>query len=503
MKTDRSHKASEVRVGHLLLGGNHELLIQSMCNTSSMDTLATTEQICRMADAGCDIVRLTTQGVKEAENLWNIKDLLEKRGYQIPLVADVHFNPRAAETAAAIVEKVRINPGNYVDRNRGKAIYTDEEYAAEVDRIGERLNPLLDICKKHKTAIRVGTNHGSLSDRILARYGNTPRGMVVSAMEFIHICRKADFHALVLSMKASDVNQMVAANHLLVRQMLEEGFYYPIHLGVTEAGDGEDARIKSAAGIGSLLAEGIGDTLRVSLTEEPEAEIPVADQLRKLYGKHQSRDLSFNNETFYLENDQKLALKDPIVVSTEPSDMADYDQTHMVENPGQKKVCKLSYPGIDKDALLIRATVDYKLLAAEQNLGIWIDNYNRQSANELASISLYILQALGKRISKPEYIACPSCGRTQFNIMKQLQKVRSETAHLRGLRIAVMGCIVNGPGEMAGADYGYVGAGPGKVSLYKGHQLVQKNIEESEALNALLQLIKMNGDWQDEGEPPS
>ncbi len=382
----QNYRSRVVMIGKLPLGGEHPVRIQSMTNTDTMDTFATVEQCKRMIDAGCEMVRITAPTVKDAENLANIKNSLLQQGYDVPLIADIHYQPKAAEAAAAIVEKVRINPGNYVDRKTGKTTYTEVEYQAELDRIAERLQPLIEICKKHKTAIRVGVNHGSLSERIMNRYGNTAEGMIESAIEFIKIFRSFDFHNLVLSMKSSNVRVMVQATRGLVERMQAEGFDYPLHLGVTEAGDGEDGRIKSAIGIGALLVDKIGNTIRVSLTEDPENEIPVA-----------------------------------------------------------------------------------------QN----------------------ILQASGIAVFKTEYISCPSCGRTQFDIQKALRDVKSRTNHLKGLKIAVMGCVVNGPGEMADADYGYVGAGGGKVSLYKKQILVKPNISEEIAVDELINLIKEGGDWKE------
>ena len=379
-----------VNIGTVPLGGHHPIRVQSMTNTNTLDTNATVAQAIRMIDAGCEYVRIAVPGIMEAENLRNIKNELHKRGYKTPLIADVHFNPNIAEIAAAIVEKVRINPGNYVDRKKKMldAGYwmLDKNYKRELEEIAKRIAPLVSICKEHGTAIRIGTNHGSLSDRIMERYGDTPDGMVESALEFARICKGFAFHELVLGMKASNVRVMIAANRLLVERMKEEQMNYPIHLGVTEAGSGEDGRIKSATGIGSLLADGIGDTIRVSITEDPEKEIPVA------YG---------------------------------------------------------------------------------------------------------ILQATGVRITKTEFISCPSCARTLFNIQEVLEKVKARTGHLKGLKIAVMGCIVNGPGEMADADYGYVGAGRGKVMLYKRQELVKKNVDESMALEELIRLIKDSGDWKE------
>ena len=350
-----------------------------MTNTDTMDTRATVEQALRMVEAGCELVRITAPDVRAAENLGRIKEELLKRGCEVPLVADIHFNPKAAEVAATLVEKVRVNPGNYTDRNTGKLEFTDQEYNDELKRIGERMASLIDICKRHHTAMRIGTNHGSLSERIMSRYGNTPEGMAQSALEFAQVCEAQDYHDLVFSMKASNVKVMVDSTRLFVQKMHALGMDYPIHLGVTEAGDGMQGRLKSAAGIGALLLDGIGDTIRVSLTEDPEAEMPIA-----------------------------------------------YD----------------------------------------------------------------ILQAVGTRITQTEYIACPSCGRTQYDIQRALREIKEKTRHLVGVKIGVMGCIVNGPGEMADADYGYVGSGHGKITLYKGREIVKRDIDQQDAVDELARFIE-------------
>lgn len=369
----------QIKIGNLTLGGGAPVRVQSMTNTDTMDTKATVEQTLRMVDAGCELVRITAPDVKAAENLGRIKEELLKHGCEVPLVADIHFNPNAAEVAATLVEKVRVNPGNYTDRNTGKLEFTEQEYQDELKRIGERMASLIDICKAHHTAMRIGTNHGSLSERIMSRYGNTPEGMAQSAIEFAEVCRQQDFHDLVFSMKASNVKVMVDSTRLFVKKMHEMGMDYPIHLGVTEAGDGMQGRLKSAAGIGALLIDGIGDTVRVSLTEDPEKEMPIA-----------------------------------------------YD----------------------------------------------------------------ILQAVGARITQPEYIACPSCGRTLYDIQTALREIKEKTKHLVGVKIGVMGCIVNGPGEMADADYGYVGSGRGKITLYKGKEVVKRNIDQKDAVDELVKFIE-------------
>ena len=391
----------QIHIGHLTLGGGAPVRVQSMTNTDTMDTRATVEQALRMVEAGCELVRITAPDVKAAENLGRIKEELLRRGCDVPLVADIHFNPKAAEVAATLVEKVRVNPGNYTDRNTGKwfALNTpsplrgtppwqgeyqskwEQEYNDELKRIGERMASLIDICKRHHTAMRIGTNHGSLSERIMSRYGNTPEGMAQSALEFAQVCEAQDYHDLVFSMKASNVKVMVDSTRLFVQKMHALGMDYPIHLGVTEAGDGMQGRLKSAAGIGALLLDGIGDTIRVSLTEDPEAEMPIA-----------------------------------------------YD----------------------------------------------------------------ILQAVGARITQTEYIACPSCGRTQYDIQRALKEIKAQTKHLVGVKIGVMGCIVNGPGEMADADYGYVGSGAGKITLYKGRTVVKRDIDQRDAVDELVSFIEQD-----------
>jgi len=510
-----------VPVGNLIIGGNQPVIIQSMTTTQTMDTEATVDQVMRLADAGCDMVRITTQNIKEARQLYKIKNELQKKNYELPLVADVHFNPKVAELAAQIVEKVRINPGNYVDRNNLKIEFLDVEYQIELEKIGQKLLPLLDICKENNTAIRIGVNHGSLSNRILARHGNTAAGMVESAIEFVEICRKQQFENLILSLKSSNVRLMIESNKLLVKRMIANGYYYPIHLGVTEAGDGKDARIKSAAGIGNLLLNGIGDTVRVSLTEKPENEIPVAKQLVDLYGKMKQDQVKINAEKIVIRDAINVKdvykLKPPYVVSKGESVMADFflDEDnnlyrnhkvlHAITLPftsisvskSEKSIIKLAYQDIPAEELQIRASAEfsyvYDLLPVK---GICLHN-NITSTDESAQLSLDILQAMGLRFSKAEFIACPSCGRTYFDIQEHLKKVREKTSRLKGIKIAVMGCIVNGPGEMADADYGYVGSGIGKVSLYKGFELIYQNIEENIALPTLISLIKEHGDWKD------
>ena len=375
-----------VNIGNLPMGGDYPVRVQSMTNTDTLDTKATVSQAIRMIEAGCEYIRIAVPYMKETENLLEIKKELRRQGYMTPIIADVHFNAQIAEVAATIVEKVRINPGNYIPLRVARQESSDNKPGFALDQLDQRLSPLLKICKEHGTAIRIGVNHGSLSERIMNLFGDTPLGMVESALEFAAVCESHSFHNLVFSLKASNIRMMIAANRLLAARMQQAGMNYPIHLGVTEAGAGEDGRIKSAIGIGSLLADGIGDTIRVSLTEDPEFEIPAA--------------------------------------------------------------------------------------------------YS-------------ILQSAGVRITKTEFIACPSCGRTQYNIQDVLKNIQDKTSHLKGLKIAVMGCVVNGPGEMADAHYGIVGAGSGKIHVYKGQKLVKKNIDEAMAAEALVELIKESGDWVD------
>jgi (E)-4-hydroxy-3-methylbut-2-enyl-diphosphate synthase len=485
-----------------------------------MDANATVSQVIRLADAGCDMVRITTQNIKEAHQLYKIKNKLHKKGYDLPIVADVHFNPKVAEVAAQYVEKVRINPGNYVDRNNVKIDFTEKEYKSELEKIGEKLSSLLDICKKNNTAIRIGTNHGSLSNRILAKYGNTPKGMVESAIEFAEICQKQHFDKLILSIKSSDVRIMIASNKLLVKSMIERGYYFPLHLGVTEAGDGLDGRVKSAAGIGNLLLNGIGDTIRVSLTEKPENEIPVARKLVELYRKKKTGIQDINVGCIIIDDMLQAPeihkLKRPYVVSTETSGIADFvlgEKNYLIVNnklvktkteavilPSKLKeesgIIKLNYQDLDEEELQLRAAAEFSYMNdMVKAKGICI-NHNKTSGEFNTQLSFNILQAMGMRFSKAEFIACPSCGRTYFDIQTHLKKVRQETSHLKGVKIAVMGCIVNGPGEMADADYGFVGSGVGKVSLYKGSKLVHRNIDEKNAVATLISLIKENGDWK-------
>ena len=450
-------RTTVVHIGDTPLGGDNPIRVQSMTTTPTDDTTACVAQAKRIIEAGGEYVRLTTQGIREAENLRNIRTALRAEGITTPLVADVHFNPRVADVAAQIVEKVRINPGNYVDTARTfkKIEYTDSEYAAEVEKIRARLVPFLNICKEHGTAIRIGVNHGSLSDRIMSRYGDTPEGMVESCMEFLRVCVEEGFTDVVLSIKASNTVVMVRTVRLLVRQMEAEGMAFPLHLGVTEAGEGEDGRIRSAVGIGALLGEGLGDTIRVSLSEEPEREIPVA---RKL--------VSYVEESARQRALAKNAIKDGTLTLHYDESVLEDLQLKAAMDAGA-----LLIDGLARDLVL---TNDNPLITPEQIK-------NTQDA---------ILQAARVRFTRTEYISCPGCGRTLYDLQTTISRIKAATAHLGGgVKIAIMGCIVNGPGEMADADYGYVGAGRGKISLYRKKECVAKNIPEEEAVDRLLELI--------------
>ncbi len=620
-------KSREVIIGNVGVGGENPIRIQSMTTTDTMDTEATVAQAIRMIDAGCEIVRITAPSKKEAQNLANIKAELRAKGYNTPLVADIHFTPNAAEIAATIVEKVRINPGNYADKKKFEEIeYTDESYQAELERIKERLIPLITICKENVTAMRIGTNHGSLSDRIMSRYGDSAIGMVESALEFLRICREQDYHNIVLSMKSSNTQVVVQAYRLLVNKMKEEGMDYPLHLGVTEAGEAEDGRIKSAVGIGTLLEDGLGDTIRVSLTEEPEFEIPVAQELVKRYDTRSNHDaidpISENHLTPFEYNRRKTSnvlniggknvpvviadfcLKEKITPASffalgynysVPLDKwnitdtaCDYvfvgDKEVSFETPGTLGVIynhktwlthKKGFPFIDVKTYLAGCELSEKLnilyvtlpelskeliskIKSDSKTVLMIDTYNNhgmaeqrklfielissecqtpviigraygdltetqlqlQAATDMGALlvdglgdgifiaaencggdkkvnetAFGILQASRTRISKTEYISCPSCGRTLFDLQETTAKIRAVTSHLKGLKIGIMGCIVNGPGEMADADYGYVGTGTGKITLYKEKEVVERNIAEGKAVNSLIDLIKSHGDW--------
>ena len=448
-------KSHEITVGNIRLGGDNPIRVQSMTNTSTMDTEASVAQILRIAEAGGELVRLTTQGTREAENMDLISQAVRRAGCPVPLVADVHFNPNVADVAARYCEKVRINPGNYVDAARQfkQLEYTDEQYAQELQKIEDRLLPFLDICREHGTAVRIGVNHGSLSDRIMSRYGDTPAGIVESCMEFLRICVRHNFMNVVISIKASNTVVMVQSMRLLVQEMEKEGMTFPIHLGVTEAGEGEDGRIKSAVGIGALLTEGIGDTIRVSLSEAPEKEIPVARQL-----------VDMIPECSRLRQEAEEGIKDDTVtLRLEASSL---------EELQLKAAMAVGAIFIDKKAHL---------------LNIEAEGFDEATLRDLSDS---ILQAARIKFVKTEYISCPGCGRTLYDLEGTIHKIKAATAHLKGLKIAIMGCIVNGPGEMADADYGYVGAARGKVSLYKAKECIEKNIPEEEAVERLLKFIE-------------
>lgn len=535
----------EVRVGNTAIGGSNPVRIQSMASTSTMDTEASVAQARRIVDAGAELVRFTAQGVREAANLGEIRRRLRESGCEVPLVADIHFNPRAAFAAAEQVEKVRINPGNFVDPGRTfrKIEYTDEEYASELRRLEEALVPFLETCRANDTAIRLGVNHGSLSDRIMSRYGDTPAGMVESAMEFLRVCRNHGFDRVVISIKASNVVVMVETVTRLVEAMDAEEMHYPLHLGVTEAGDGEDGRIKSAVGIGALLREGIGDTIRVSLSEEPEAELPVARKImdyidlmataapieaprdgRFRLGKgmrRMSREIgavggsrvpvvpAVDGLTGLKEIDAEAVIAGKIDIA--PDDIILLSASGEVpgmtleaamnilvaEGIDNPVILRGVYNGPDADTVRLRASIDLGALLLKgfaDGIEIVSDALTPDEASRLA---LAILQSARLRISHTEYIACPGCGRTLFDLQQTLARVKEATSHLKGLKIGVMGCIVNGPGEMADADYGYVGAGVGKISLYKGKECVEKNIPAEEAVSHLVELIKKCGDWKE------
>ena len=641
-------KTREVKVGDLGIGENNPIRIQSMTTTDTMETIKTVEQSIRMIEAGCELVRITAPSLNEAKNLAHIKNELRKRGYKTPICADIHFTPNAAEVAARIVEKVRVNPGNYADRKKFEHIeYTDKSYDEELERICERFTPLVKICKENGTAMRIGTNHGSLSDRILSRYGDTPLGMVESAFEFLHICEENNFHEIIISMKASNTQVMVQAYRLLVHKMLETGKNYPLHLGVTEAGDGEDGRIKSAVGIGTLLEDGLGDTIRVSLTEEPEFETPVAKNLAERYSSRKNHKsipditpspsgdlrsqpsvvpilggdkrryspfeysrretkkvanigghnvprviadfsekqkvtaanlfsvgynysvsldkwnltdqacdyiylgdneidfeipgtlgLIYNSQTFaklknktrayplfcgseYFESKDKSKELNFIVVDFETlsnlkSQISNLDssvvfifdtmnehgmaeQRRMFFELADSKISviiKRNFKDLSEDKFQLFSSTDFGGLFLDGfGDGIWIKQKNCASPQIINSTGFGILQATRTRISKTEYISCPSCGRTLFDLQETTGKIRARTSHLKGVKIGIMGCIVNGPGEMADADYGYVGTGVGKITLYKGKEVVKKNIPSETAVDELITLIKDGGDW--------
>jgi len=533
-------KTYEVNVGNLTMGGNYPIRIQSMTNTNTLDTQKTIEQVIKLVNSGCEYVRIATTNIAEAENLKNIKKALINKGYQTPLIADVHFNPKVALIAAQIIEKVRINPGNYADKKQNSS-----DDAFELERISDRLFPLLKVCKTNGTAIRIGTNHGSLSERIIAKYGNSPLGMAKSAMEYVQICNEFGFHNLVLSMKASDIRITVQSVRLLVSMLQEKDWHYPLHLGVTEAGNGEYGRIKSAIGIGTLLQEGLGDTIRVSLTENPENELQLASLLASSYTEtfsetpiENTEKITYNPYSYsrrYSETIGNIGGNNkPIIFSTsaniDPIDKYPQEESfHIIHNPeasfpdnciiladtdknvpiiNWRKlytkpftnpiVYKRKYHQTDWENFYLRASIDMATLAMDGLVdGIWIENPNFPT-DKCYQLSLDILQACALRYNKAEFISCPSCGRTQYDIEGFLEIIKQKTSHLKGLKIGVMGCIVNGPGEMSDADYGFVGSGKGKITLYKGKSPVHRNLDIESAVNMLIELIKQNGDWREQ-----
>ena len=466
MTTTARRQSSVCHVGNIAIGGDNPIRIQSMATVDTNDTEGCVAQAKRIIDAGGELVRFTTQGTREAENMKNISARLKADGYTAPLVADVHFTAHVADVAAQYCEKVRINPGNYVDPGRTfkHLEYTDAEYAAELQKIEAKFVPFLNICRQHHTAIRIGVNHGSLSDRIMSRYGDTPEGIVESCMEFLRICKREHFNDVVISIKASNPVVMVTTVRLLVKTMDSEDMHYPLHLGVTEAGEGEDGRIKSAVGIGALLTEGIGDTIRVSLSEEPECEIPVA---RKLVELAKTLPLPLrkdgDGERMYIEG----------------------DTLHLILSAPDWETFQLKAAMASGSLLIDRKATNLVIEPATPNLPSLLG----EGSGERLLLADAILQAARIKFTKTEYISCPGCGRTLYNLQDTIARIKAATSHLVGLKIGIMGCIVNGPGEMADADYGYVGAGRGKISLYKQKVCVEKNIPESEAVDKLLELI--------------
>ena len=492
----RRRPTTTVTVGKVKIGSDHPIALQSMTNTSTMDTEGSAAQIKRIVDAGADIVRLTAQGVREASNLAEIHAAVRADGYDVPLVADIHFNPKAAFEAALHVEKVRVNPGNFVDPGRTfkHLEYTDDEYRDELRKIDDTFGSFLDLCREKGVAVRLGVNHGSLSDRIMSRLGDTPEGMVESAMEFLRVAKKRNFDNVVISIKASNVTVMVRTVRLLVEAMDAEDMHFPLHLGVTEAGDGEDARVKSAVGIGSLLADGIGDTIRVSLSEAPEAEIPVARRLADYVANVFAQAPYANVQG--INDEAKRSVPVPMVIATHAGGRYQSDRRPdgLAPEPGMK-LLKAVYPAdLTPEDIVVRASVDLgSLLLKGYGDAVAIDSNGVLTPEEEVNLCYSILQACRLRMTRTEYLACPGCGRTLFDLPATLAAVREATAHLRGLKIGVMGCIVNGPGEMADADYGYVGAGVGRVSLYRGKECVVRNIPQEEAIPALLALLKSDG----------
>ena len=483
-------RAHEVRIGNVRIGSEHPIAVQSMTNTPTANTELSVAQVERIADAGAGIVRLTAQGRKEGENLENIVAQLRKDGYQTATVADIHFVPEVASIAARYVDKVRINPGNYRTSN------------------GE-LEALIAQCRERGVALRIGVNHGSLAKRIFDEWGDTPEGMVISAMEFLRVCRSESFDQVVVSMKSSNTRVMVHAYRLLVEAMEREGMTYPVHLGVTEAGNGIEGRIKSAVGIGALLADGIGDTIRVSLTEAPENEVPVAQMLVDYYKQREGVFTVEHPERYHAtEYVRRSDVMTPVVhdeiteqfrivesVSNNPT--AELRAAILNMDDREPVVVKRRYDDADAESVALKAAADLGVLFLDGMAdGIWVDAPQLDQA-QVRDIELMILQAARVRFSHTEYIACPSCGRTLYDIEKTLADIKSRTSHLKNLKIGIMGCIVNGPGEMADADYGYVGAAAGRITLYKGREIVERNIPQEDAIDHLIALIKANGDWQD------
>jgi (E)-4-hydroxy-3-methylbut-2-enyl-diphosphate synthase len=535
------YKSDIISIGTLTMGGDLPVRVQSMTNTDTLDTAASVSQCIRIIEAGGELVRVTAQGGREAENLAAIRNGLRAAGFDTPLCADIHFNPAAAETAARIVEKVRINPGNYADKRASfiRQELTEGEWMAELERTRERVLPLIKICKEYGTAVRIGVNHGSLSDRIMTRYGNTPMGMVVSAIEFLKIFTDEGFHRIVVSMKSSDTLTMVTANRLLVRMMAEEGMFFPVHLGITEAGEGEDGRIISAAGTGTLLAEGIGDTVRVSLSEPPEAEIPVARAIVNAMAGEAGRVMNpvppleqqragerWLPQVYTLVADKipegtsgrsghgddpgdknipgdgitdkggpaekpvKFADESGTLFSGETLTISPDELRLMTGMQAFDRLLNPVFSCDDPEQLAIEAaTLLGRFFIARHPAGLSISNNGSVQGETLRRVAFSILQATEARITRTRYISCPTCGRTKFNLQEAVQKVKAATAHLTGMKIAVMGCVVNGPGEMAGADYGYVGAAEGRVHIYRGTEPIYKNVPEAEALDRLLELI--------------
>jgi (E)-4-hydroxy-3-methylbut-2-enyl-diphosphate synthase len=520
----------EVAIGNVIVGGDQPIRVQSMTTTRTQDIEGTLAQTIRLVDAGCEIVRITAPTVNDAKAIGEIKRLLNARGISVPLVADIHFSPAAAMEAAEHVDKVRVNPGNFADQKFFRVReYTDEDYAAELERIEERFTPLVRKCQERGVVMRIGSNHGSLSDRIMNRYGDTPAGMVESALEFVRIARKHDYHDIVLSMKASNPKIMIQAYRLLVARMDEEGLDpYPLHLGVTEAGLGEDGRIKSAVGIGALLDDGLGDTIRVSLTEEPEAEVPVAQRLVAPYnaGLPGSREFAAAQEltdpysyarrlsrcvdvgSVAVGDGNTIAVLDPAEPDAVAADFAALTSVHApwydavrayrllaAQSTDEPLHLQVGVDGDELEILLRSATVLGSLLC--DGLGDSVGLSAPMADEDRSRLLFGILQAAGARITRTEFVSCPSCGRTLFDLQTTTERVAARTRHLKGVKIAIMGCVVNGPGEMADADFGYVGGSPGRVNLYVGKEVVEKGVPEADADERLIALIRSHGKWQD------